>query len=95
MALTWQSLENSVTISFSKELVASTQYLGNVVLFSSRLMGGKKPAFLLMEASQSDYSLPDCESAFQLCVLNMRQTVGVQSHTLKIFYNWPTYGLQT
>lgn len=48
-----------------------------------------------MEASQSDYSLPDCESAFQLCVLNMRQTVGVQSHALKIFYDWPTYGLQT
>lgn len=42
MALTWQHLKNSVTISFSKELLASTQYLGNVVLFSSRLMGGEK-----------------------------------------------------
>lgn len=37
-----------------------------------------------MEASQSDYSLPDCESAFQLCVLNMHQTVGVQSHAENI-----------
>lgn len=37
--------------------------------------------FLPVEASQSDYSLPDHESAFQLCVLNMYQTVGVQSDT--------------
>lgn len=34
-----------------------------------------------MEASQSDYSLPDRESDFQLCMLNMYQTVGVQSDT--------------
>ncbi len=34
-----------------------------------------------MEASQSDYSLPDRESAFQLYMLNMYQTVGVQSDT--------------
>lgn len=49
-------------------------------MFLSNLIK-KNPAFLPVEACQSDYSLPDRESAFQLCVLNMYQTVGVQSDT--------------